>query len=263
MGNKAERYIVIPETVLHDKGLKSTAKLLYGEIASLTSKDGYCYATNDYFAKKYGCSKTSISRYVSSLEKKQFVKTELGATGRKIYIDPITEMSAPQNKNGYPPCQNEQSSVVNSGNHNNTVTIKIKKNNNRKNSKKAYGQYQNVFLSDEEMQKLQSEFPNDWENRIESVSGYCASSGKTYKNYLATIRNWARKEGDKNGYSVKTGLCRQARSIQSKAEDFEKVIRETEERRTAGTMGTMPVGEDSAGKSLRTTADRPWEQHKL
>ncbi|EGP4889905.1 hypothetical protein FI617_002512, partial [Enterococcus faecium] len=30
--------------------------------------------------------------------------------------------------------------------------------------------------------------------RIERLSEYCESSGKTYKNYLATIRSWARKE---------------------------------------------------------------------
>lgn len=56
-----------------------------------------------------------------------------------------------------------------------------------------YGQYKNVLLSDDEMEKLKSEFP-DWKERIERVSEYCASTGKTYKNYLATIRTWARKD---------------------------------------------------------------------
>lgn len=57
-----------------------------------------------------------------------------------------------------------------------------------------YGEYQNVLLSDEEMTKLQNEFPNDWKKRIERVSEYVASTGKSYKNYLATIRNWAKKD---------------------------------------------------------------------
>ena len=63
--------------------------------------------------------------------------------------------------------------------------------------KHKYGQYQNVMLSDDELAKLQMEFPADWEERIERVSEYCASKGVTYKNYLATIRNWARKERPK------------------------------------------------------------------
>ncbi|HFD1595581.1 TPA: replisome organizer [Enterococcus faecium] len=57
-----------------------------------------------------------------------------------------------------------------------------------------YGEYKNVLLTDEQMEKLKIEFPNDYQERIERLSEYCESSGKTYKNYLATIRSWARKE---------------------------------------------------------------------
>lgn len=57
-----------------------------------------------------------------------------------------------------------------------------------------YGEYQNVLLSEMDMAKLRNEFP-DWEQRIERLSGYMASSGKAYKDHLATIRNWARKDG--------------------------------------------------------------------
>lgn len=60
-----------------------------------------------------------------------------------------------------------------------------------------YGNYMNVLLSDEEYEKLQNEFPNDYTDRIERLSEYIASTGKKYKNYLATIRSWARKDSDK------------------------------------------------------------------
>lgn len=59
-----------------------------------------------------------------------------------------------------------------------------------------HGQYNNVMLSDTELETLKNEF-DDWQERIEKVSCYCASTGKSYKNYLATIRNWARKETPK------------------------------------------------------------------
>lgn len=59
-----------------------------------------------------------------------------------------------------------------------------------------YGEYKNVLLSDEDMDKLRAEFP-DWQNRIERLSAYMASHGKSYKNHLATIRNWARKDAEK------------------------------------------------------------------
>lgn len=59
-----------------------------------------------------------------------------------------------------------------------------------------YGEYNNVLLSDEELDKLKAEF-TDWEARIERLSAYIAQSGKSYKSHLATIRNWAKKEQPK------------------------------------------------------------------
>ena len=57
-----------------------------------------------------------------------------------------------------------------------------------------YGLYENVLLTDEDYQKLKQEFPHDYSARIERLSEYIASTGKKYKNHLATIRNWARNE---------------------------------------------------------------------
>ena len=59
-----------------------------------------------------------------------------------------------------------------------------------------YGQYSNVLLTDEDLAKLKTEF-SDWEQRIERLSSYMASTGKSYKNHLATIRNWARRDAEK------------------------------------------------------------------
>ena len=63
----------------------------------------------------------------------------------------------------------------------------------KKVQKHKYGEYKNVLLSDEEPGKLKAEFP-DWQDRIERLSSYMASTGKPYKNHLATIRNWAKKD---------------------------------------------------------------------
>lgn len=61
-------------------------------------------------------------------------------------------------------------------------------------TKHKYGEYQNVLLSDIDYQKVQDEFPYNYQDRIERLSEYIASTGKTYKNHLATIRSWARKD---------------------------------------------------------------------
>ena len=66
--------------------------------------------------------------------------------------------------------------------------------------KHKYGEYDNVLLSDEELDKLKRDFPTDYQDRIDRLSEYVASTGKTYKNYLATIRAWARKEKQEQTY---------------------------------------------------------------
>ncbi|WP_337393457.1 phage replisome organizer N-terminal domain-containing protein [Phascolarctobacterium succinatutens] len=76
--------------------------------------------------------------------------------------------------------------------------IDIDKDKNKSISKKSprhkHGEYQNVLLSDDDLEKLKAEFPSDWDQRIQRLSEYMASSGKSYKNHLATIRNWARRD---------------------------------------------------------------------
>lgn len=57
-----------------------------------------------------------------------------------------------------------------------------------------YGEYKNVLLSDADYEKLKNEFVIDYKDRIENLSSYMESTGKSYKNHLATIRAWARKE---------------------------------------------------------------------
>lgn len=63
--------------------------------------------------------------------------------------------------------------------------------------KKQYGDFGNVMLSDDQFEKLVEEFPNDYEERIQKLDDYVQSKGVKYKDHLATIRTWARKEGYK------------------------------------------------------------------
>lgn len=73
-------------------------------------------------------------------------------------------------------------------------SIKCDKSSQKKETRHKYGEYSNVLLSDTDLAKLKEEFPTDWEERIENLSDYMESHGKTYKNHLATIRNWARMD---------------------------------------------------------------------
>ena len=60
-------------------------------------------------------------------------------------------------------------------------------------SKNPYGVFENVMLTDDELQKLKQKFKSDWQSKIDNLSEYIASKGKKYKSHYATILVWDRK----------------------------------------------------------------------
>ena len=73
----------------------------------------------------------------------------------------------------------------------------------KKETRHKYGAYNNVLLTDTDLEKLKTEFP-DYQERIERLSEYIASTGKSYKNHLATIRSWAKKDKKQTTYGKRT-----------------------------------------------------------
>lgn len=92
-----------------------------------------------------------------------------------------------------------------------------------------YGEYQNVLLTDEDYVKLQAEFPTEYEALIERLSAYMASTGRAYKNHLATMRNWARRDMEKGvARSSPIPQAREAHPVyrqQTKAEELDDFYR--------------------------------------
>lgn len=60
-----------------------------------------------------------------------------------------------------------------------------------------YGEYGNVSITDEQYKKLQAEYPSQYQQYIDRLSEYMASSGKAYKNHYATIRAWIKEDAKK------------------------------------------------------------------
>ena len=71
--SKKSYYAVIPATVRYDESLPPNAKLLYGEITALCNAEGYCWASNKYFADLYGVSVVSISKWINILIKRGYI----------------------------------------------------------------------------------------------------------------------------------------------------------------------------------------------
>ena len=67
-------FSIMTAEVRYDEDLTASAKILYSEITALANKDGYCYANNSYFSKLYKVSNVTISRWISQLVDKGYIK---------------------------------------------------------------------------------------------------------------------------------------------------------------------------------------------
>ncbi|MDD2840738.1 MAG: helix-turn-helix domain-containing protein, partial [Rickettsiales bacterium] len=86
-------YAIIPANIRYDKNLNSTEKLLYAEITALCDKEGYCWASNNYFAEILNKLPAYVSQVLTKLSKKEYITVEIEknnkGTFRKIYIGKI------------------------------------------------------------------------------------------------------------------------------------------------------------------------------
>lgn len=94
-------YAVIPAEVRY-ANINANAKLLYGEVTALCNQEGYCWASNAYFAELYGVQARQISRWVAELVKQGFIKIELSKSQkgmlRKLLI--INSVQTRQKRRG-------------------------------------------------------------------------------------------------------------------------------------------------------------------
>ena len=108
-------YAIIPADVRYDDRIPANAKLLYGEISALVGKDGYCFATNQYFSDLYGMADETISRLISKLETAGHIKREMerDASGqivnRKLFLSvSIPDTQPLDEKNNTSPQKNQE-----------------------------------------------------------------------------------------------------------------------------------------------------------
>lgn len=89
------------------------------------------------------------------------------------------------------------------------IELKIERERDTGQAALTFGRYQNVYLLNNELAELRSEFPSTWQDYVEKLSTYMESTGKQYKNHLATIRRWATEDNKRMktlpSYSYKEG----------------------------------------------------------
>ncbi|WP_338943714.1 helix-turn-helix domain-containing protein [Fusobacterium nucleatum] len=125
-------YGILPANIRYDKNLKPMEKIMYSELTALSNKNGYCNATNSYFAELYEVSKNTVSLWIGDLEKAGYIKTKLiYETGtkiikeRRIYIsDPITKNDDTYHEKEVDPItKNDDTPITKNREDNNTSII--------------------------------------------------------------------------------------------------------------------------------------------
>lgn len=88
MTEKPNYYAIIPANVRYSQ-IPAGAKLLYGELTALTSREGYCWSTNKYFAELYDVHQNSVVLWLGFLQKEGFIRMEVDKSAgnkRRIWI---------------------------------------------------------------------------------------------------------------------------------------------------------------------------------
>lgn len=205
-------YMAFPRFLLDMEQLSETAKILYVILldrARLSQKNegwtdemgrAFIFFPISDLAESMHKSEMSIKTALAALEKTDLIFRKRQAPGlpNKIYVKIPPEYLVQTDRNLSPTqtenCPTDRQETVPlrerklSGSNkekNNIKTVKQRSKDNRT----TYGKYQNVFLSTEELEQLQMEVPLYLEY-IEKLSGYMQSSGKRYKDHVATIRSW-------------------------------------------------------------------------
>ena len=195
-------YMAYPKFLLEMIDLSETAKLVYIVLLDRArisqAKGGWTDENGNVFiyypirdlAESVHKSEMSVKTALAALEDHALILRRRQGVGKanRIYVKlPVDRnLSARQTEN----CPSDGKKTVChmerklSGNKN-----KESKTNESKRRSKAYGKFQNVFLSDGDITVLQRTVPSYIEY-IERLSAYMQSTGKSYADHAATIRCW-------------------------------------------------------------------------
>jgi hypothetical protein len=177
-------YAIIPAPVRYCKYLKANEKLMYGELTALSNDKGFCFASNEYFSNLYDVSKTSISKWISNLEKNGFIKIKMiyergtkQIKQRRIYIAPLLKKtSIPIEENFNTPIEEKLKDIyilTNNNNINNNNSTKSKKRQYSEKTTKAFSHFAGLFpLKYRPKTEAQKNKWLDCLDKIERLDGY-------------------------------------------------------------------------------------------
>ena len=165
---------------------------------------GFDLVPEEQSAVNSGAAETSVeSKHAESLNECRTPEdkplTDKPLTGKPFTEKPFTEKPFTEKPlTGKPSTENPTEININKSNTDGSNTKGIKDGGIKGGQQfRRYGTFGNVFLTDDEFDRLRHEFPSDYMRRIERLSEYMATTGKRYDNHLSTIERWSRWDSDK------------------------------------------------------------------
>lgn len=199
MKKKPSFFAILPATVRYDENLSSSEKLFYAEITAMSEKEGYCWASNGYFARLYNVTNSTISSWVKGLKDKGHIIVKYQREGKQIVkreIYPIQKIKVPYSENrkgvvrkseeGYSENRKENNTRVN----NTSISLKEEKKGER-DSNNATVDVPESIEEVKQYAKLNgiSEHVADNFYAYYSESGWCFPRG----NNMIPVANWKAK----------------------------------------------------------------------
>ncbi len=209
--------MAFPRFLLDKDGLNETAKILYTILldrARLSQKnDGWTDEQGHVFiffpikslAETMHKSEMSVKTALNALEKENLIARKRQGAGfpNRIYVKYPPEalnqtdriFSVKQTEN----CPTDGQKTVSVTDRKLSSSNKEKNNIKRTNSESkddrtAYGSYQNRFPQYGRTEGFEGRGSGHYQEYIEKLSSYMASSGKQYSSHAATIRSWALRD---------------------------------------------------------------------
>lgn len=163
---KPSFFSILTADVRYDPRLKKYAdcKVLYSEITSLSNKNGYCHASNRYFAELYERPIPTISRWINILKECGYIKVVMIKEGKQIKERHIYPLSTPINARVNTPTHKRKEGI-------NTavktpINTDVKENNTSLNNTSintnsaSHSNAQCVSQLEEEFEEVWSKYPN-------------------------------------------------------------------------------------------------------
>ena len=227
----AEKFYRVYDWMTKDLGLRGGERDVFALIYGFHESRGEFTGSLSYLAERVGMAKSSVAAALRKLVekgyllKRGYVKNgvrycahqscrlpeERSAAVPETERETVEKPASPVPETGRGRTGNEtavyrkpEEGIPETGHNNKEYHKKDTKGDNKEREaasrnmiRHRYGEYENVLLTDGELETLRREYPDDWRRRVERLSEYMASTGKTYRNHLATIRAWARQDAPK------------------------------------------------------------------